>query len=148
MRAYDIVVDGGTLTAAVTTLVEFTAPATKSVIITRAWVSQGSNTTSAQQRIQILRKSAAGTNVGTATAVPTDAGDTAFGGTVRALCTVLGTLGVIPITDSFNWQNGWLWLPVPEERIVVPGGGIVGLHLPVAPAALTVQCGISVLEIG
>ena len=148
MRVFDIVVDGGSLTAAITTLVEFTAPATKSVIVTRAWISQRSNTTSAQQAVQILRRSTASTNVGTATAVPTDAGDSAFGGTARALCTVLGTAGVVPISDSFNWQNGWLWLPVPEERIIVAGGGFLSLHLPVAPAALTVSCGFTVMELG
>lgn len=148
MRVFSLEVDGGSLTAAITTVIEFTAPATKSVIVTRAWLSQGSNTTSAQQRVQILRRSTASTNVGTALANPNDAGDTAFGGTARALATVLGTAGAVLYTDNFNWQNGWLWLPVPEERIIVPGGGFLSLHLPVAPAALTISCGFEVIELG
>ena len=148
MRAYALTVDGGTLTAAITTLIEFTAPATKSVLVTRAWISQRSNTTSAQQAVQILRRSTASTNVGTALTNPLDAGDTAFGGTARALATVLGTAGAVLVPDSFNWQNGWLWLPVPEERIIVPGGGFLSLHLPVAPAALTISCGFDVIELG
>jgi len=148
VRAYAIQVDGGSLTAAITTLIEFTAPATKTCIVTRAWVAQSSNTTSAQQRAQILRRSTASTNVGTALTNPLDAGDTAFGGTARALATVLGTAGAVLYADAFNWSNGWLWLPVPEERIIVPGGGILSLHLPVAPAALTVSCGFDIIELG
>jgi hypothetical protein len=148
MRVFALEVDGGSLTAAITTVIEFTAPATKSVIVTRAWISQRSNTTSAQQPVQILRRSTASTNVGTAVLNPLDAGDTAFGGTARALATTLGTAGVVLNSDTFNWQNGWLWLPVPEERIIVPGGGILSLHLPVAPAALTISCGFNVIELG
>lgn len=148
MRVFSLSVDGGSLTAAITTVIEFTAPATKSVIVTRAWLSQGSNTTSLSARVQILRRSTASTNVGTALTNPNDAGDTAFGGTARALATVLGTAGAVLYTDNFNWQNGWLWLPVPEERIVVPGAGILSLHLPVAPAAVTISCGFEVIELG
>jgi hypothetical protein len=149
-RSFSINLDGGSLTAAVTTVLEFTAPATKSVIVTRAWLSQRSNTTSAQQAVQILRRSTASTAVasGTLSNSPMDAGDSAFGGTSRQLATVLGTAGAILYADSFNWQNGWLWLPVPEERIIVAGAGILSLHLPVAPAALTISCGFDIIELG
>jgi len=148
MRAYSIQIDGGSLTAAITTLVEITAAAAKVCLITRAWVSQRSNTTSAQQAVQILRRSTASTNVSSPLNNPMDAGDSAFGGTSRGLCTTLGTPGAVLYSDSFNWQNGWLYLPVPEDRPIVTGGGILSLHLPVAPAALTVSCGFDLLEIG
>lgn len=148
MRAYSVNIVGGSLTAAITTLVEITANANKSCIITRMWLSQQANTTSAQQAIQILRRSTASTNVSTPNVNPYDAGDAAFGGTVRGLATTLGTPGAVLYADSFNWQNGWLWLPVPEERIVVTGGSILSLHLPVAPPAQTVNCGMDVIELG
>jgi hypothetical protein len=148
MRAYSLVLDGQSLTAAITTLIEMTAAAAKSYILTRAWISQRSNTTSQQQSVQILRRTTVSTNVATPLSNPYDAGDSAFAGTVRGLATVLGGAGAVLYSDSFNWQNGWLWLPVPEERIFLPGAGILALHLPVAPPALTVSCGIDILEIG
>jgi glutamate dehydrogenase/leucine dehydrogenase len=151
-RTYSINLDRGSLTAAVTTLLEFTAPATKSLIVTRAWIAQNLNTTSAQIAIQLVRKSAAGTAVasGVLTNAPVDAGDSAFGGTSRQMCTALGTLTTVVYPDAFNFQNGWLWLPVPEERIIVPGAGILGMHMAVAPPAYTVgiSCGFEVIELG
>jgi outer membrane receptor protein involved in Fe transport len=147
MRAYSITQTGASLTAAITAVTETTVGATKALIITRATLSQQSNTTSAQQAVQILRQSTAGTNVVSPVATPADAGDTAYNGTVRGMCTTLGTAGVILYPDSFNWQNGWLYLPVPEERYTTTGAGIVALKVPVAPAALTVNSVIDVLEL-
>src|SRR5712691_1016450 len=148
MRAFTILIDGVAVTAAATTVVEFSAPATKSMIVTRAWISQRTNTTSSQQAIQILRRSTASTNVSSPLNNPLDAGDTAFGGTSRGMATVLGTAGAVLVSDSFNWQNGWLWLPVPEERIIVAGAGILSLHLPTAPPVLTLSAAFDVIELG
>lgn len=149
MRVYDITHKGVAPTSAIQTLIEFTAATNQSVVILRAWCSQSGSTTSAQQSINLIRKSAAGTNVTSPNANPVDASDTAFAGTVRGLCTTEGTLTTDLIADSFNWVNGWIWLPVPEERIYVKGAGIVGLRLPVAPpSSLTVSCGITIGELG
>lgn len=149
MRIYDITHKNVAPTSAIQTLIEFTAATNQSVIVLRAWCSQKGSTTSAQQDINIIRKSAAGTGVTAPNANPKDASDTAFAGTVRGLCTTEGTLGVDLIADSFNWVNGWIWLPVPEERIIVKGAGILGLRLPTAPpASLSVNCGITVMEVG
>src|SRR5881296_2627193 len=103
MRSYSIRHDRVALTAAVTTVIEFTAPATKSCFVTRAWLGQSSNVTSAQQAIALMRRSTASTNVTAPVADPEDAGDAAFGGTVRGLCTTLGTAGAILYPDTFNW---------------------------------------------
>jgi len=43
------------------------------------------------------------------------------------------TAGDVIIRDTFNVLNGYLYLPVPEERIVVPPGCALSLDLPVAP---------------
>lgn len=147
MRAYAITMTGGSLTAAITAIIETTVGATKALIITRCTLSQQGNTTSAQQAVQILRQSTAGTNVVSPIASPADAGDTAYNGTVRGMCTTLGTAGAILYPDSFNWQNGWLYLPVPEERFTVTGAGIVALKVPVAPPAQTANAIIDCLEV-
>lgn len=148
-RSYSIALPLDTASGtSIETLVETTVAAAKAVILLRAWCSQRSSTTSAQQDIQLVRKSVAGTNVTSPVANPLDASDSAYGGTVRGMCTAEGTLGANIYSDSFNWVNGWLWLPAPEERIVVGGGGIFGLRLPTAPPSLTINAGIDVMEIG
>src|SRR5690242_8682648 len=127
MRAYSINLVGATLTAAITAVIEFTAHTNRSAIITRASLSQQGNTTSAQQAVQLLRQTTAGTNVTAPNANPADPDDAALGATVRGLCVTLGTAGAILYPDSFNWQNGWLYLPVPEERLTTVGAGITAL---------------------
>ena len=148
MRGYSINLVGASLTAAITAVIEATAHTNRAMIITRASLSQQGNTTSAQQAVQVLRQSTAGTNVTTPNNNPLDPDDAAAGYTVRGLCTTLGTAGAILYPDSFNWQNGWLLLPVPEERISVVGAGIVALKVPVAPPAQTINAAVDVLEVG
>lgn len=41
---------------------------------------------------------------------------------VEANNTTLSTVQTVLVEDSFNVQSGWLWMPTPEERILVPGG--------------------------
>lgn len=41
---------------------------------------------------------------------------------VEANNTTLSTVQTVLVEDSFNVQSGWLWMPTPEERIIVPGG--------------------------
>ena len=62
-------------------------------------------------------------------------GYAAFGGTGRDVITVEGTSPNDEIEDGFHFQNGWLYLPVPEERIRIAGGDIMGIRLPIAPDA-------------
>jgi len=150
MRAYDCNIAAGSLTAAATTLWETSAGSQKLGIITRAYLGQQSNTTSAQQGIQLARQSTNGTNVTSPVATPADISDTAITMTVRGLCTTQGTLGAVLYPDSFNWQNGWLYLPVPEERITVSGATTTStaLRTLTTPPALTVNTGWSMLELG
>lgn len=148
MRSYTANLAGQALTAAPTAIVEVTAHTNRSLIVTRASLSQQGNTTSAQQGVQMARQSTAGTNVTSPTLQPNDSDDAAAGLTARGLCTVLGTLGNVLYPDSFNWQNGWLYLPVPEERIAVPGAGILALRTTTTPPAQTINATLAVLEIG
>lgn len=150
MRAYGVNIVGGSLTAAATTLIEASAGTQKLGIITRSWLSQHSNTTSAQQGIQIARQSTNGTNVTSPVLTPADISDSAVTMAARGLCTTQGTLGAVLYPDAFNWQNGWLYLPVPEERITLSGATTTstGLRTTTTPPALTVNTGFGLLEIG
>ena len=130
---YSVHGDAQAVSTAITVL-EVAAPATASLELVRAWVAQSSSTTSQMVRIQLLRKS--GTITGTAsppTPVPRMVGQGASTTTVKWKATAEGTDGVIYIDDAFNSLNGWLWLPVPEERLVVPPSGIIALKFPAPP---------------
>lgn len=148
MRVYSIEHPNIAITSAVQSLIDFTAAATFTNTILRAWCGQKTNTTSAQQDIQIRRNSTTGTNVTAPTANPLETGMPAFGGTVRGLCTTEGTPGTVMYPDSFNWVNGWIFLATQFDQIMVPGGGICCLRTPTAPAALTCGIGLMVGELG
>jgi len=128
------------------TLVQIKAGATASLKILRAWCSQYNQTSSVMQDIVILRKSAAAT-VTSFTPLLTDPGDAAsaaVGGTSATgiNASAEGTDGDELIPDNFNVLNGWLWVPTPEERIIVPPAGILGLKFPTAPgSSMTVTAG-------
>jgi hypothetical protein len=121
------------------TLIQIKAGATRMVMLLRASVSQSNMTTMAMQRVQILRKT------GTATVTsytpllysPSQPAADAAGGTSATGTNASneGTDGDILVNDTFNILNGWLWIPTPEERIVVPPGGFIGLKLPTAPGS-------------
>lgn len=119
--------------------------------IHRVMISQTGSTTSAMVRIQILRKSAAAT-VTSYTPLLLDAGDGAaksVGGTSATGITASaeGTNSDILISDTFNALTGWLYLPVPEERIIVSAGGFLGVTFPANPA-LTITATLIFEEIG
>lgn len=138
------------------TILQVKAGANSPVEILRAWISQGLSTTSAQCSLALIRKSAAATvtagvvgttllkrspNAGTPDLVlsTTGTGLTATGeGT--------DTDEVYP--DSFNVLNGWLYHPIPEERLLVPVNGILGLKFMAAPASHTFTAGIVLKELG
>ena len=135
------------------TIVQVKAGSSRSLALLRAWCTQSNLTTSSQQRIQVLRKTAAATvtsftPIKLAGGAPTAdaAGGTSATGTNAS---GEGTDGDVLIPDTFNILNGWLWVPTPEERIVVPAAGIVALKFPAAPgAALTVTAGFIFGELG
>jgi len=147
MRLYTINHKGVASGTSVVTTIEATSAAAKVLAVIRSWLSQQGSTTSAQQAVEIARKSAAGTNVTSPNIKNMDASDTAFGGTARGMCTTEGTLTDDDYPDSFNWLNGWLYLPVPEERFVVGGSGIICQRMPAAPPSLTINAGLIVGEI-
>ena len=139
---YSVHADAQTISTAITVL-EITAPSGCGLEIYRAWCQQSNSTTSAMARIQILRKS--GSITGTATppaAVPTNSGMAASAATIKWKATAEGTDGVIVLEEAWNVLNGWLYLPVPEERIFVPASTIIALKFPAAPPSAAYTYGI------
>ena len=131
------------------TILEIDAASTNTLEIKRAWCQQSSSTTSAMNRIRILRKS--GTITGTASppsAIPLDA-SAASGVTVKWLATAEGTDGNVLYEEAFNILNGWVWVPAsPQERIIVPPSGIIALKFPAAPTSANYTFGFVWEEIG
>lgn len=144
MRVYVVEMQAVSVSAAIT-LIQIKAGAAP-VKLLRAWISQSNQTSSAMQRAQILRKTAAAT-VTSFTPKRYDPGDAvslAVGGTSATGYNASGegTDGEVLYEQSFNVLNGLLWIPTPEERIVVPGAGFVALKFIDAPgSAMTVSAG-------
>jgi len=106
----------------------------KQLEIIRVEVTQVSSTTSAQTQVQLLRKTAAATVTSFTPLLmdPSFAAATAVGGTAATgtNATAEGTDGDILFRSGFNILNGFLWLPVPEERIKVPVNGFFAVKMP------------------
>lgn len=115
--------------------------------VTRAWVAQRGTDTSDQLGIQVATKVTAFGTYTSATPRPHIAGGNASGitggtagaaGTAGTNASAEGAGAVTPIVqDDFNNLNGWLWVPTPEERIIVPPDTAVILKLIGTPATLT-----------
>jgi len=134
------------------TLLQIKAGASNPFKLLRAWVSQTPSTTSAQLDIQILRKSGAATVTSFTPLLlrPSDPAANAVGGASATGYTATGegTDGDLLIQEGFNILNGYLYLPVPEERIVVPVAGIIGLKFAIAGGNFTFKCGMIFGELG
>lgn len=144
-RTYALI-DSRAVSTAITVL-ELTAPSTMALEITRAWMTQYSSATSAQMDVVLLRKAATitGTSI---TPVPLSPGLAATSATAKRTATAEGTDGDILAGDGVNVLTGWLWLPTPEERIIVPPSGRIAIKCPSAPPSATYRYGMYYREIG
>lgn len=151
-RRYTVEMQNVAVTGAIT-LVQIKVGASQVITILRAWVSQSNLGTSAMQRVQILRKTAAAT-VTSFTPILLDKGDAASGcaGGTSATGTnasVEGTDGDVLLETNFNVLNGFLHIPVPEDRFVVGPAGFIAIKLPGAPASsMTTSAGFTFEEQG
>jgi hypothetical protein len=123
------------------------ATAGSNIEILRAWCSQTATETSEQLGIMLaLQASAFGTYTGT---TPTShflggkvsgivSGTTGVEGTAGtdASANAAGTKTPI-IYDGFNNLNGWLWVPTPEERIILPADTAIVLAMVGTATTLT-----------
>lgn len=122
----------------------------------RASLSQFGSTTSAGARFSLVRKSAASTVTAASAGThlnklnasnPTS--DVSLGTSATGYTgTSAGTNTDILVDEGFNVLNGYIWLPTPEERIIVPQGGIIAMEFLTAPASHTWYASIYFRELG
>lgn len=147
--------NGGVTIATAITALQLKAGVNGPIEILRAWATQASSTTSAQCSLALVRKTAAAT-VTTAVAgthlnklnpvFPT--ADASLGVSASGITgTVEGTDGDILFDQGLNALGGWLYAPVPEERIIVPQAGIIALKFLDAPGSAKWYCGIVFREL-
>lgn len=136
-------------TSTAITIQQVTAPAGTMAEFTRAWCEQSTITTSAQTRIQLLRKSTAATVtsqtpglLGVSMQASKCVGGT---GATGISASVEGTDSTVFVEEGWNVVNGWLYLPVPEERVYIINT-TVGLKFPTAPTSASYQSGQEWLE--
>jgi len=134
------------------TIIQIKAGANNPLEIIRAHISQKGSTTSVQEGIKIVRKSSAAT-VTSFTPLKLDPSVQAAGAVGSTSATGItgtaeGTDTDVLIQEGFNVLSGWTWLPVPEERIVVPVSGIIALKFTAAPASQTWNAYMVFRELG
>lgn len=136
-------------TATAITIQQVLVPAATGVEYTRAWVNQSTITTSSQTRIQFLRKTAAASVTSQTPAllgISMQASKCVGGASATGItATAEGTDGAVYIEEGFNVVNGWLYLPVPEER-VLHIDDISALKFPTAPTSAGYVSGQEWLE--
>lgn len=114
-------------------LIELQIPTNSIIEIIRAWCGPGEDATPIDevQDIQIYGDATPGTGGAALTKLALQGGDavsgiTALGGPTNA------AFDAVYMADAFHLQNGWLYLPNPEERIRIVGGSTldnIGLAL-------------------
>ncbi len=134
MSVYSVTMQNQTIIASSDMVIIRTASSVTSrastIQILRAWCSQNATETSEQLGIMIaLQASAFGTYSsttptphfvgGVASGITGSTNGSAAGAGTDASANAAGTKTPI-IYDGFNNLNGWLWVPTPEERIIVP----------------------------
>lgn len=141
------VIEPGTAYTTSRTVLQINATSARVLVLLRAWVSQLDSEVATAEEIQLLRTTTAGT--GTAvTPAPLQAAPAAVT-TASRNHSAEGTAGTELFREGWEVRNGWLYHPVPEERIVVPPSGRLALRLPSAPeASLTLIAGMTFAELG
>lgn len=135
------------------TLLQVTAASNRGFEITRASLTQRGSTTSEQDEVAVVRKTANATvsvavSGGTSGNVfPQDPLGLAVGNGQIAqdlvlgvqstgfLATAEGSDGDYLIREGFNVLNGWLYMPLPEDREYVPPGGTIAIKIPSPPGS-------------
>lgn len=132
-------------------VMELQVPSGSTIVVLRAWIgaAEGTDPVAEVQEVGLYGNDAAATG-GTAMTEQELQGGADSSSSVTGLRGP--TIGATPIDlymDAFHLQNGWLYLPVPEERIQIIGtsadpGDNVGIRFPVAPdASITISGGMT-----
>lgn len=150
---YNLIRSSVTTSTAITIQVVWIPAGTTAIEMSRAWVNQSTVTSTAQTRIQLIRKTSTGPTVSSQTAVPLspsmEVSDCVGGANATGItASAEGTNGAVYIEEGFNIVNGWLYLPVPEARIMLGGSAANGVALlfPTAPTSAGYVSGQEWLE--
>jgi hypothetical protein len=134
---YNLVRSSVTTSTAIT-IQQVTVPAGTAIEVVRYLVNQSTITSTAQTRIQHLRKSGAATVTSQTPALLTisaQASKCVGGATATGItATIEGTDSTVFDEQGFNEVNGMLYLPVPEQRVLMINSS-VGLKFPTAPTS-------------
>ena len=134
---------GGLTTAAAISLLQVATSATRGVEILRASLTQKGSVTSVQEKIALIRKSAAATVTAAVVGTTLNKGNPndqapslqLGAGLTGTTATVEGTNADLTLEEGFNVLAGWLYLPVPEERITIPAAAFFAMTFLAAPAS-------------
>jgi hypothetical protein len=143
--AREYIVPNDNFTAGAISTVFVCVGTTASLEFLRAYLGQSGSATSAQQRVQLVTQTAGGTftaqtpeklKTGDPISVITG-GAAGAAGTAGKTCSAEGGTKTVKYPDAFNVLNGWLWVPSPNDSIIVNASAAagVGLYLPTAPSS-------------
>ena len=150
MATYSVTMQNQTIVADATLVIVHTdstlGTRASTIEVLRAWANQQASETSDQLGIMLAQKASAFGTYTSTTPTPHFVGGPAsaiVGGTAGAEATAgtdasaegAGTVTAI-IYEGFNNLNGWLWVPTPEERIIVPTDTAIIVKIVGTPAAL------------
>lgn len=130
------------------TLMWLSPPSNATLEVLRVWINQQATTTLSQIRIQFVTQASAYPTLVAAAVRKLKFQDPAS--LLSGLVSGLSGVGIAATTegagvktvifeDSFNNLNGFLWIPVPEERLTLPAtiSAGLGIHFPSAPGVLS-----------
>lgn len=132
------------------TVVQVKAGPAASIDISDIAATMRGSTTSAQETLQLVRKTSAA-SVNASTVFERNTGDpspnaAASSSQCGVNASAEGSDGDVIDEYSFNVLNGLAWVYIPELRIHVQAAGIIGLKFPVAPASNTYSFKVGFLE--
>jgi hypothetical protein len=149
-RKYNVIRADAAASTAIS-YIQIAVPSTTAIDVTRAWAAQRSSTTSAMQQFSLLTTSTAATVTTQNPAIQggADPASLCVGGTsaTGVNASIEGGTKVTQYDDSPNVLNGWLYLPVPEERLTVKPSGFTALNAPQAPGGQTWRMGMNFIEL-
>lgn len=139
------------------TILQLKAGATMPFELLKCWLNQRGSSTSVQENIQLIRKSAAATGTiavaGThvfklqGASAPTSSLELSTTATM-VIASSEGTDGDIVDDQGFNVLTGYEWVRLHEGHIIVPAAGFIALKFATAPASQTWKFGMDIKELG
>jgi hypothetical protein len=131
----------------VRTIIQVVAGTGKPLTILRMWMTQSSSAVGAQEAIEVVRKSAAGTTTAV-TPVSLRPSQPAATFTAGHNATAEGTITDTLDSEGTGVLGGWLWTATPDEQIEVPPAGVLAIRFTVAPVSQAWRYGMTVVEVG